>query len=156
MSSNINKPNKTDLDHRTIFIIDPVRSERIQLAKFLKHECFTVITFTALLDCFKIVNQISPHLIIYALRKKGGDLKSLQNIKRRHKSFNFILYLSRDVNEVDLAQLQGEGFSSVYKAATQDKIKDITYELIPPTGLPRRPEIPHPVPLTIEVSLPSN
>lgn len=144
------------MDHRTIFIIDPVRSERIQLAKFLKHECFTVLTFTALPDCFKVVTQVSPHLIIFALRKKGLDLKTLQNIKRRHKSLNFILYLSKEVNDVDFEQLKGDGFSSVHKAATQDKIKEITYELIPPVGLPRRLETPHPVPLTIDIAPPSN
>ncbi|MEC7641045.1 MAG: hypothetical protein VYC17_02715, partial [Nitrospinota bacterium] len=126
------------------------------MAKFLKHECFTILTFTALPDCFKVVTQVSPHLIVYALRKKGSDLKTLQNIKRRHKTIDFILYLSKDVSDVDLVQLQGEGFSSVYKAATQDKIKEITYELIPPAGLPRRPETPHPVPLTIDISLPSS
>jgi len=143
------------MDHRTIFIIDPVRSERIQLAKFLKHECFTILTFTALPDCFKVVHQVSPHLIVYALRKKGADLKALQNIKRRHKALNFILYLSKDVPDVDLAQLQEEGFASIHKAAGQDKIREITYELISPAGLPRRPETPHPVPLTIDVSLPN-
>ena len=144
------------MDHRTIFIIDPVRSERIQLAKFLKHECFTVLTFITLPDCFKVTVQISPHLIVYALRKKGSDLKALQNLKRRHKSLNFILYLSKDVNDVDLPELQREGFPSIQKAATQEKIKEITYEMIPPTELPRRPETPHPVPLSIDINLTSS
>lgn len=144
------------MDHRTIFIIDPVRSERIHLAKFIKHECFIVMTFTNLADCFKAMGQISPHLIIYALRKKSADLNKLQSIKRKHKNINFILYLSKEVSDVNLFELQEEGFSSVHKASSQEKIREITYDLISPAELPRRPETPHPVPLHIDINLPVN
>ncbi|MFQ5717312.1 MAG: hypothetical protein ACE5GQ_09450 [Nitrospinales bacterium] len=144
------------MDHRTIFIVDPSKSDRIQLAKSIKHECFVILTFAALSDCFKAIGRISPHLIIYSVGKKKSDLKKLQTIKSKHKSIPFILYTAKGVPEVNLLELKEGGFSSIHKAGSQEKIKEIVYELVSPSGLPRRPETPHPVPITIDILLQPN
>ena len=140
----MNKPN-----HKTIFIIDPVRGERIHLAKFIKHECFMVLTFTAIQDCFKMMRHLTPDLIVYALRKKGPDIKKLQNIKRKYKKLDLILSLTTEVPEINTAELQESGFTSIFKASTQEKIREISHELLSPETLPRRSETPHPVPFYI-------
>ena len=140
---------KTLEKFKTVFVVDPVRSDRIYMAKFIKHESFLVMSFTNIQDCFKSVHQLQPDLIVHALRKQPQDLKKLQNIKRKFKKINFILYLTREVPEINAAELQEAGFTSVYKAATQEKAREIIHELLAPNTLPRREESPHPVPYHI-------
>ena len=119
------------------------------MAKFIKHESFLVMSFTNIQDCFKGANQLQPDLIILTLRKQPQDLKQLQNIKRKFKKTKFILHLTKDVPEINAFDLQQEGFTSIYKAATQEKVREIIHELLSPNNLPRRAETPHPVPYHI-------
>lgn len=137
------------LDHKTVFIIDSVKSERIHLAKFIKHESFTLMSFTGFTDCFKMFSLLSPDLIIYALRKKKADLKKLQTLKRKFKKLHFIMLLTKDTPEINLLTLKEDGFTSIHKAATKEKVREIAYELLSPEELPRRVETPHPVPFYV-------
>ena len=137
------------VDHKTVFIVDALKSDRIQLAKFIKHESFTLMSFTALNDCFKMFNLLSPDLIVYALRKKKADIKKLQTLKRKFKKIHFILVLTKETPEVNLLNLKEDGFASIHKAATKEKVREIAYELLSPEELPRRAETPHPVPFYI-------
>ena len=134
---------------RVIFVVDPVRSDRIYTAKFIKHESFLVLSFNSIQDCFKSVHQLQPDLIVHTLRKKSQDLKKLQNIKRKFKKVNFVLYLTKEVPEINSTELQEAGFTSIYKAATQEKVREIIHEILSPNTLPRRAESPHPVPYHI-------
>ena len=137
------------LDHRTVFIIDSVKSDRIQSAKFVKHESFTLMSFNGLTDCFKMFNLLTPDLIIYALRKKKADIKKLQTLKRKFKKLHFILVLTKETPEINLLNFKEDGFTSVYKAATKEKIRETAYELLSPEEFPRRVETPHPVPFYV-------
>ncbi len=107
------------------------------------------MSFTGIQDCFKNNNPLHPDLIIFTLRKKMQDLKKLKNIKRKYKKISFILQLTKEVLEVNTAELQELGFTSIYKAPTPEKVREIAYELISPESLPRRKETPHPVPYHI-------
>lgn len=137
------------LDHKTVFIVDSVKSERIHLAKFIKHESFTMMSFTGLGDCFKMLNLLSPDLIVYALRKKKTDIKKLQTLKRKFKKINFILVLTKETPEINLLNFKEDGFTSIHKAATKEKVRETAYELLSPEELPRRVETPHPVPFYV-------
>ena len=141
--------NKRDETFKVIFIVDPVRSDRIYMAKFIKHESFLVMSFNNIQDCFKSAHQIQPDLVVHTLRKKPQDLKKLQNIKRKFKKVSFILYLTKEVPEVNSTEFQETGFTSIYKAATQEKVREIIHEILSPNTLPRRAESPHPVPYKI-------
>ncbi len=137
------------LDHKTVFIVDSIKSDRIQLAKFIKHESFTLMSFTDLNDCFKMFNLLSPDLIVYALRKKKPDIKKLQTLKRKFKKLHFILILTKETPEINLLTFKEDGFTSIHKAATKEKVRETAYELLSPEELPRRVETPHPVPFYI-------
>ena len=65
---------KPEAKPKTVFVIDPIRSDRIYLAKFIKHEGFMVMSFTSIQDCFKNNNPLNPDLIIFTLRKKMQEL----------------------------------------------------------------------------------
>ena len=137
------------LDHKTVFIVDPVKSDRIHLAKFIKHESFALMSFMALGDCFKMINLMSPQMIVYALRKKKTDIKKLQNLKRNFKKLHFILILTKETPEINLASFKDDGFTSIHKASTKEKVREIAYELLSPEEMPRRAETPHPVPFYV-------
>ncbi len=137
------------LDHKTVFIVDSVKGERIHLAKFIKHESFTLMSFAGLTDCFKMLNILSPDLIVYALRKKKADIKKLQTLKRKFKKLHFILFLTKETPEINLQPLKEDGFTSIHKAATKEKVRESAYELLSPEELPRRVETAHPVPFYI-------
>ena len=134
---------------KTVFVIDSVRSDRIYLAKFIKHEGFMVMSFNSIQDCFKNNNPLHPDLIIITLRKKAQDLKKLNHIKRKLKDVCLILQLTKDVPDINTAELQEQDFSTIYKAANPEKTREIAYELLSPETLPRRKETPHPVPYNI-------
>ena len=140
---------KTPEKFRTIFVVDSIRSDRIYMAKFIKHESFLVMSFINIHDCFKSAHQLEPDLIIHALRKQPQDLKKLQNIRRKFKKINLIIYLTKEVPEVNSTELQEVGFTSIYKTTTQEKTREIIHELLAPNNLPRREESPHPVPYHI-------
>ena len=71
------------MDYKTIFIVDPIRSERIPLAKFLSEEIFTVMTFVSPNDCFKKSDLIRCDLIVFVPRKEKNEIKHLMNIKKK-------------------------------------------------------------------------
>lgn len=136
------------MNYKTLYIVDPVRSERIQLAKFLKQDSFTLMTFLSLPDCFRAIGQMPCDMIIYVLRKNKTELSKLFHIKDKHKKIHYLLYVTPDYPEVNLAQLGEKGFNSVYKVNNHEKAREITLELLAPDGIQKRPETPHPVPLT--------
>ena len=70
------------MNYKTVFIADPVRSERIRLAKFLSEEIITVVTFLSINDCFKRPDLINCDLIVFVLRKDKNEIKHLFNIKK--------------------------------------------------------------------------
>ena len=137
------------LDHKNVFIVDYVKGDRIHLAKFIKHESFTLMSFSGLTDCFKMLNVLFPDLIVYTLRKKRDDIKKLQALKRKFKKIHFILFLTKETPEINLLNLKESGFISIHKVATKEKVREIAYELLSPEKLPRRIEKPHPVPFYI-------
>ncbi|MFQ5445239.1 MAG: hypothetical protein ACE5EK_11575 [Nitrospinales bacterium] len=136
------------MDYKTLFIIDPVRGERIHLAKFIKQDSFTLMTFLSLPDCFKAIGRMPCDMIIYVLRKNKTELNKMFNIKDKHKKIHFLLYVTPDYPEVSLTQLNEKGFKSVFKTNNHEKTREITLELLAPDGIQKRPETPHPVPLT--------
>ena len=70
------------MDYKTIYIVDPIRGERIQMAKFLSEEVFTVMTFISPNDCFKRSELISCDLMVFVPRKEKNEIKHLMNIKK--------------------------------------------------------------------------
>ncbi|MFQ5449363.1 MAG: hypothetical protein ACE5E9_01970 [Nitrospinaceae bacterium] len=139
------------MEYKTIFIVDPVRSERIQLSKFIKQEFFTVMSFVAVADCFKHSQTIRGDLVIYVLRKNKTEIKHLLNIKKKYKKLNFILLKTPDSPEANLADMQDKGFPLIFKAGSLEKVREITLNLLAPDGLPPRTETPHPVPIGIDL-----
>lgn len=135
------------MKYKTIFIIDPIRSDRIQLSKFIMQEFFTVMSFVSAADCFKRANQLPCDLVLSVIRTGKNEIKHLLNIKKKFKKINLLIVLSPDFPEVNLSVLQENGFTSVYKANNQEKIREITLSLLAPDGIPPRTETPHPVPI---------
>ena len=72
---------KLKANFKSIFIVDPVKGERLHLAKLLKQEKLFMMTFVNLIDCFKHNNPIKPDLIVYVLRKGKSELTHMKNIK---------------------------------------------------------------------------
>ncbi len=142
------------MKYKTIFIIDPVRGERIQLCKFIKQEFFTIMSFVAITDCFKQSQLVHCDLVIYVLRKGKTEAKHLLNIKKKYKNLNFILMTTPDVPEVNLTELQENGFTNVQKANINEKVREMALYLLAPEGLPPRTETPHPVPIGIDLGPP--
>ena len=62
------------MSYKTIFIVDPIRSDRIQMAKFLSEEVFTIISFVSINDCFKRPDQIICDLIVFVPRKDKSEI----------------------------------------------------------------------------------
>lgn len=116
---------------KSIFIIDPVKGERLQLAKLLKQEKFLMMTFISLVDCFKQSNPIKPDLVIYVLRKDKSESNHLKNIKKHFKRLHFIILLTSEISEVNIGELKENGFTSVQKAGNQDMVKELIYTLMP-------------------------
>ena len=108
-----------------------------------------LMSFTGIQDCFKNNNPLHPDLIIFTLRNKIQDLKKLKNIKQKFKRIGAILQLTKEVLDINTSELQEQGFISIYKASTPEKIREIAYELLSPETLPRRKETPHPAPYHI-------
>lgn len=134
------------MEYKTIFIIDPLKSDRLHLAKFIKQENFTIMGFTNITDCVKKSTLISGNLIIYVLRKGRTEIKTLIN-RAKDKAVPYILVTTKEIQEVDLDELRGEGFTSLYKAQTQEKVREVAYGLLAPEGLKPRAEKPHPIPI---------
>ena len=116
---------------KSVFIVDPVKGERLHLAKLLKQEKIFMMTFVNLIDCFKNNNPIKPNLIIYVLRKGKSDLTHMKNIKNNFKNLHFIVLLTPEVSEANLYKLKESGFTSVKKALNQDMVKELIYTMMP-------------------------
>jgi len=139
------------MGYKTVFIVDPIRGERIQMAKFLSEEIITVMTFIAINDCFKRPDLIRCDLIVFAPRKDKNEIKHLFNIKKKYRQIPIILTLNNDFPDINLTELSENGFASPYKASSNEKVREIMLGLLAPEGLPARTEVPHPVPISAEV-----
>ncbi len=133
--------------YKTIFIVDPVKNERIQLAKFIKHDKFTLAAYVSIADCFKRDAMLFPNLIIFVPRTGKSEIKHLMNIKRKYKSIPVIILTNTEGEEVNLMALQESGFQHAHKAGSNEKVREIAYEILAPEGLLLRAETPHPVPI---------
>ena len=139
------------MSYKTIFIVDPIRSDRIQMAKFLSEEIFTVMSFVSVNDCFKYHDLIHRDLIIFVPRKDKSEIKHLFHIKKKFRQIPIILLLNNDFPDINLVELTDNGFASPYKAPNNEKVREIMLGLLAPDGLPSRTEVPHPVPIADEV-----
>ena len=135
------------LDYKTIYITDPVKGERLALAKFIMQDAFTILSFVSISDCFKKNQPLFCDLVIAAVRKGKFEDGALEKIHEKYKKAVFILFNMPDSPEVDLMNLQAAGFTSIFKANSKESVKEIAYGHLAPDGLKTRPEIPHPVPL---------
>lgn len=139
------------MDYKTIFIVDPIRGERIHLAKFLSEEIFTVMTFVSPSDCFKKSDLISCDLMVFVPRKEKNEIKHLMNIKKKFRKIPVIFLLTDEFPDINLAEITANGFPSVYKASNNEKVREIMLGILAEEGLPPRTEVPHPVPISQEV-----
>ena len=139
------------MSYKTIFIVDPIRGERIQMAKFLSEEIITVMTFVSINDCFKHPDLIRSNLIVFAPRRDKNEIKHLFNIKKKYRQIPIIISLNNDFSDINLTELTENGFASPYKASNNEKVREIMLGLLAPKGLPSRTEVPHPVPISDQV-----
>jgi len=139
------------MSYKTIFIVDPIRGERIQMAKFLSEEVITVFTFVSIHDCFKKPDFIHCDLIVFVPRMDKNEIKNLFNIKKKYRQIPIIILLNDDFSDVNLVEISENGFAHPYKAINNEKVREIMLGLIVPEGLPSRTEVPHPVPISDEV-----
>ena len=122
---------KLKSNFKSVFIVDPVKGERLHLAKLLKQEKLFMMTFVNLVDCFKHNIPVQPNLVIYVLRKGKSELIHLKNIKKHFKKLHFILLLTSESFEANLDELKENGFTSVQKAMNQDMVKELIYTMLP-------------------------
>jgi len=139
------------MNYKTIYIVDPIRGERIQMAKFLSEEVFTVMTFISPNDCFKKSELINCDLMVFVPRKEKNEIKHLMNIKKRFRKTPVIFLLNNDFPDINLVEITEHGFPNVYKASNNEKVREIMLGLLAEEGLPPRTEVPHPVPISKEV-----
>ncbi len=136
------------MDYKTVFIVDPVRGERLQLAKFLKQEKITIGTFVKLADCFKKNNLLRCDVVIYVLRRGKTELKALRQVNPREKNIPFVIVGDAHAPDVELDEWKQNGFQSIHLSISKEKTKEITYNIISPEGpVPeRKPLEPIPMP----------
>ncbi|MBT7521777.1 MAG: hypothetical protein HN646_05845, partial [Nitrospina sp.] len=123
-SSKRQSKQKNNPDFKSIFIIDPVKGERLHLAKLLKQEKFLMMTFERIGDCLKKNNSIKPNLIIYVLRKDKNEQDQLKDIKKYFKNLHFIILINSEFSELNIDELKESGFTSIHKANNQDMVKN--------------------------------
>ena len=122
------------MDYKTVFIVDPIKGERIQLAKFLKQEKITISGFVKLTDCFKKNNPLKCDVVIYVLRPGRAELKELHKVNHREKNIPFVLMTDPNAVAIDLDEWKKKGFKSINQATSKEKAKEITYNIISPDG----------------------
>ena len=122
---------KPESNFKSVFIVDPVKGERLHLAKLLKQEKIFMMTFVNLFDCFKHNNPIKPDLVVYVLREEKSSLAHMKSIKSNFKQLHFIILLTSEASEANLDELKESGFTSIQKAANQDKVKELIYTMMP-------------------------
>jgi len=122
---------KRGSDFKSVFIVDPIKGERLHLAKLLKQEKFLMMTFECIGDCLKKNNSIKPDLVIFVLRKNKNEPNQLKSIKKYFKNIHFIILMTLEVSELNIYELKESGFTSIYKANNQDMVKNLIYTLMP-------------------------
>ena len=122
---------KRDSYFKSVFIVDPIKGERLHLAKLLKQEKFLMMTFERIGDCLKQNNSIKPDLVIFVLRKDKNEPSQLKNIKQYFKNLHFIILMTSEISELDIDELKESGFTSIYKANNQDMVKNFIYTAMP-------------------------
>jgi len=120
-----------DPDFKSVFIVDPIKGERLHLAKLLKQEKFLMMTFERIGDCLKRNNSIKPDLVIFVLRKDKNEPSQLKNIKQYFKNLHFIILMTSEISELNIDELKESGFTSIYKANNQDMVKNFIYTVMP-------------------------
>ena len=128
---NQHKKQKSKSNFKSVFIVDPIKGERLHLAKLLKQEKIFMMTFVNLFDCFKHNNPIKPDLVVYVLREEKSSLAHMKSIKSNFKQLHFIILLTSEISEVNIGELKENGFTSVQKAGNQDMVKELIYTLMP-------------------------
>lgn len=122
------------MDYKTLFIVDPIKGERLQLAKLLKQEKITISGFVKLADCFKKNNPLRCDVVIYVLRPGRSELKALNSVGPREKNIPFVLMTDPNAAEIDLGEWRKKGFKSIDLALNKEKAKEIAYNIISPDG----------------------
>jgi len=122
---------KRDPGFKSVFIVDPIKGERLHLAKLLKQEKFLMMTFERIGDCLKQNNSIKPDLVIFVLRKDKNEPSQLKNIKKYFKNLHFIILMTSEDSELNIDELKESGFTSIYKANNQDMVKNFIYTVMP-------------------------
>jgi len=122
---------KRDSYFKSVFIVDPIKGERLHLAKLLKQEKFLMMTFERIGDCLKQKNSIKPDLVIFVLRKDKNEPSQLKNIKKYFKNLHFIILMTSEVSGLNIDELKESGFTSIYKANNQDMVKNFIYTVMP-------------------------
>ena len=122
---------KRDSYFKSVFLVDPIKGERLHLAKLLKQEKFLMMTFERIGDCLKHNNSIKPDLVIFVLRKDKNEPSQLKNIKQYFKSLHFIILMTSELSELNIDELKESGFTSIYKANNQDMVKNFIYTVMP-------------------------
>ena len=122
---------KRNPSFKSVFIVDPIKGERLHLAKLLKQEKFLMMTFERIGDCLKRNNSIKPDLVIFVLRKDKNEPSQLKNIKQYFKNLHFIILTTSEISELNIDELKESGFTSIYKANNQDMVKNFIYTLMP-------------------------
>ena len=131
---------KRDPGFKSVFIVDPIKGERLHLAKLLKQEKFLMMTFERIGDCLKQNNSIKPDLVIFVLRKDKNEPSQLKNIKKYFKNLHFIILMTSEVSELKIDELKESGFTSIYKANNQDMVKNFIYTVMPECQVTRAEE----------------
>ena len=122
------------MEYKTLFIVDPIKGERLQLAKFLKQEIITISGFVKLTDCFKKNNPLRCDCVIYVLRPGRAELKELNKVNHREKNIPFVIMTSSDASAIDFDEWKKKGFKSIDVASSKEITKDIVYNIISPDG----------------------
>ncbi len=120
------------VNYKTVFIVDPIKGERLQLAKLLKQEKITIAGFVKLTDCFKKNNPLRCDVVIFVLRPGRAELKELHKVNHREKDIPFVIVSDPNTSEIQLDEWKKKGFKSIDLASNKEKAKEITYNLISP------------------------
>jgi DNA-binding NtrC family response regulator len=122
------------MDYKTVFIVDPIKGERMQLAKLLKQEKITIAGFVKLTDCFKKNNPLRCDCVVYVLRPGRSELKALNNVGHREKNIPFVIVTDPNAAEIQLDEWKKKGYKSIKVAPGKEQAKEITYNILSPDG----------------------
>jgi len=77
-------------DFKSVFIVDPIKGERLHLAKLLKQEKFLMMTFERIGDCLNQNSSIQPDLVVFVLRKDKNEPSQLKTSKNTLKTYTLL------------------------------------------------------------------